>query len=402
MTDLTNGFIPGSGSLEYTRELFKRVEVEGYRSGLPARKRVSELYEQVGLAKAFKGVTTNGELQPGLYCIQPTGISTEPVRLVAIAFLDSLTPQLRQKVLYKVDDIKWRRWMNQAFYVRDGLGFEEMDYTQREAALNLLRTSLSTRGYQLSRDIMRLNHTLGELNDDDFELYGEWKYWFAVMGTPSRDKPWGWQLDGHHLIINYFVLGDQVVMTPFFIGTEPSIATSGKYKGHSVMQVEQDQGLALIRTLTQEQRQIAILQSEKFDNYSLSEAFNDNLVLDYAGIPVSKLSSQQRTHLLELIKLYIENMDTGHARVRMDEVTAHLNETYFAWIGGLETDALFYYRVQSPVILIEFDHQIPVGISHQVDPHMPIRQHIHAIVRTPNGNDYGADLLRQHYELHSH
>jgi len=30
----------------------------------------------------------------------------------------------------------------------------------------------------------------------------------------------------------------------------------------------------------------------------------------------------------------------------------------------------------------------------------PTRQHIHTVVRTPNGNDYGKDLLRQHYKLH--
>ena len=51
------------------------------------------------------------------------------------------------------------------------------------------------------------------------------------MGEPSANEPWGWQLDGHHAIINYFVLGDQVVMTPLFCGSEPVIATSGKYKG---------------------------------------------------------------------------------------------------------------------------------------------------------------------------
>lgn len=27
----------------------------------------------------------------------------------------------------------------------------------------------------------------------------------------------------------------------------------------------------------------------------------------------------------------------------------------------------------------------------------PAKFHVHTIVRTPNGNDYGIDLLRQHY-----
>ena len=61
-------------------------------------------------------------------------------------------------------------------------------------------------------------------------------------------------------------------------------------------------------------------------------------------------------------------------------------------------DAVFYYRIHSPVILIEFDHQPGVALDFDV----PTRHHIHTVVRTPNGNDYGKDLLRQHYERHPH
>ena len=32
----------------------------------------------------------------------------------------------------------------------------------------------------------------------------------------------------------------------------------------------------------------------------------------------------------------------------------------------------------------------------------PSRDHIHTVVRTPNGNDYGKDLLRHHYAWHEH
>jgi hypothetical protein len=81
----------------------------------------------------------------------------------------------------------------------------------------------------------------------------------------------------------------------------------------------------------------------------------------------------------------------------MDEVRAKLDETYFAWIGGVEEGGVFYFRIHSPVVLIEFDHQRPVGIRHlSKNPQLPDRQHIHVVVRTPNGNDYGKDLLRQH------
>ena len=94
-------------------------------------------------------------------------------------------------------------------------------------------------------------------------------------------------------------------------------------------------------------------------------------------------------------------MDDGHARVKMSEVQEHLDHTYFAWIGGATDTSVYYYRIHSPVLLIEFDHQRPANLRHLYPP-VPNRQHIHAVVRTPNGNDYGKDLLRQHYERHSH
>ena len=346
----------------------------------------------------YVGIHGSSGIQRGLYPIESTGVSTEPVRQAAEKFLAALTKDQRARTTFAVDDDEWRKWMNQHFYVRQGVGFDEMDESQREAAFGLMRASLSADGLKLSRDIMNLNRTLGELNGDNFAEYNEWLYWITVMGEPSADQPWGWQVDGHHLIINYFVLGDQVVMTPLFVGSEPVIAESGKFKGTAIMQREQDEGLALIRSLPAEQRAKAIIESSKDGNDNLGEAFSDNIVLDYAGVPASELSAGARKGLLDLIGLYVHNMREGHARVRMAEVEAHLDETRFAWIGGTGDDSVFYYRIHSPVILIEFDHQRPVGIRHLVEGRAPIRQHIHAVVRTPNGNDYGKDLLRQHYE----
>ncbi|HEY7392655.1 MAG TPA: DUF3500 domain-containing protein, partial [Bryobacteraceae bacterium] len=280
---------------------------------------------------------------------------------------------------------------------------------QREAAFGLLRASLSAKGLKLSRDIMRLNQTLGELNNDNFEEYGEWLYWITIMGNPSdradkADKePWGWQLDGHHLIINYFALGDQVVMTPTFTGSEPVVAHSGKYKGTAVLQDEQNKGLALINALNEAQRAKAILKFSKTGDENLTEAWKDNVMLDYAGVRASDLSEAQRRQLVDLIALYIDNMEEGHARVRMNEVRGHLDRTFFAWIGKTDPGSVFYYRIHSPVALIEFDHQRPVGLRHLVkDPSLPTLDHIHTVVRTPNGNDYGKDLLRLHYLQHPH
>ena len=365
--------------------------------------RLSLAAEKAGLAEPFKGITAKGGIEPNLFAIRSTGVSTEPVRRATDAFLASLTADQRTITAFPVQDDEWRKWMNQSFYVRQGISFLDMTEPQRDAAFALLRAGLSAKGLKLTRDIMRLNHTLGELNDDNFSEYGEWRYHITVMGTPSATEPWGWQFDGHHAIINYFVLGDQVVMTPFFTGSEPATAPSGKYKGTTILRDEQQHALAFVNGLAEAQRTKAILSFSKTGNNILTEAWKDNVVLDYAGLCATEMTDAQRRQLIALVALYVDNMDDGHARVRMDEVRQHLDRTWFAWIGKTDPGAVFYYRIHSPVILIEFDHNVPANLRHlAADPTLPNVEHIHTIVRTPNGNDYGKDLLRQHYLQHPH
>jgi Protein of unknown function (DUF3500) len=365
-------------------------------------RKMSEDYEREGLAAPFKGITTNGEVMPSLFEVKPTGVSTEAVRNAAAAFIGTLNPVQLGRTIYPVDDIEWRKWMNQHFYLRQGISFADMTDRQREAAYGLMRASLSTQGFELTRNIMRLNETLAELSGDH-DFLGEWLYFIQIYGKPSATDPWGWKLEGHHAIINYFVLGDQVVMTPLFIGSEPVKATSGKYAGIEILQKEQNDGLEMLKALPEAQQKKAILQFSKTGNNNLTEAFKDNVVIDYAGLRTNELMAPTRQRLRDLIHLYVSNMDDGHTRVKMDEVDRHLDNTWFTWIGGTQSDSVFYYRVQSPVILIEFDHQRPANLrKFAADPNKPTQQHIHCVVRTPNGNDYGKDLLRQHYLAHPH
>jgi hypothetical protein len=348
------------------------------------------------LAQPFRGIFAGGKIEEGLFKIRSTGVTTQPVVDAAKSFLASLSDEQRKRTKYAVDDLEWRKWDNRHFYKRQGVGFDEMDAKQRELAFALMGKSLSAKGLKLSKDIMKLNGTLAELANN-FDEYGEWLYWITIMGEPSETEPWGWQIDGHHLIINYFVLGDQVVMSPVFVGSEPVHATSGKFKGTIVLQDEQNKGLTLMLALDDEQRKEAILSSVKDGNNALSQAYKDNIDLDYAGLPAAKLDPQQQTLLLEVIEEYIGNMDDGHAKLKMSEVKEHLDQTYFAWVGGTSSNSVFYYRIHSPVLLIEFDHQRRVAPFRS---QQPSRDHIHAVIRTPNGNDYGKDLLRQHIEQH--
>jgi hypothetical protein len=350
------------------------------------------------LSAPYRGVIAGGQIEKGLFKIESTGVSTEPIVSAADAFLGGLTDDQRQRTTFPVDDLEWRKWDNRHSPPRQGVSFKEMTEEQRQKAFALLQASLSAKGLRLSQDIMKLNGTLAELANN-YDEYGEWLYWITVMGKPSKTEPWGWQLDGHHLVINYFVLGDQVVMSPVFIGSEPIRATSGKFAGTEVLQEEQNKGLALLRSLDESQKKQAVLSVSKTGNNALSQAYQDNLDLDFAGIPASRFDEKQRNQLMGLIQLFVHNNREAHAKIKMDEVARYLDRTYFSWIGGDTDSSVFYYRIHSPVILIEFDHQNRVAPFRSREPS---REHIHAVVRTPNGNDYGKDLLRQHYERHQH
>lgn len=353
--------------------------------------------ERQGLAQPFKGVTTDGNVIPGLFELKATGVANTPIVKAAKAFLDGLTAEQEIAVSFPIDNNEWRKWGNVHSYTRQGVSFENLNEKQRKLAVNLFKASLSAKGVQKTLDIMKLNETLAELTGRASE-YSRWMYYLTIMGEPSADKPWGWQLDGHHCIINFFVLGDQVVMAPVFVGSEPVAAKSGKYKGTIIMQAEQDKALALIRALDNKQQSQAIVSRPKVTNHNQLEMFRDNEIVPYAGIRADQLNEKQQTMLLDVIGEFIGQLRDGHAKIKMSEIRKHLNDTHFAWIGETKDDSVFYYRIHSPVVIIEFDHQRPIALGRRGSA--PTRDHIHAVIRTPNGNDYGKALLRLHLEKH--
>jgi Protein of unknown function (DUF3500) len=349
------------------------------------------------LREEFRGITADGTVQPGLFPVRSTGLSLAPMVRAAHDFLATLDAPQRRRVSFAIDSKQWRSWSNvHPFLMRDGLGLYELAPAQREAALALVSSGLSSSGFESARDVMKLNEHARELTGST-EEYSEWYYWISIFGAPSSNQPWGWQIDGHHLIINCFILGDQLVLTPHFMGSEPVLAEWGKYAGTEVLRAEESVGLAMMRGLSAEQQKMAIIDA-RMPGEVLATAYNDNLCLPYAGLRYDDLTAGQQGMLRDLIGVYLNRMRPGHAEIRLEEALDHLRETRFSWIGAHDDHGAFYYRIHSPVMLIEFDHEPGIVYANNE----PTRDHIHTVVRTPNGNDYGRDLLRQHYAQHDH
>jgi hypothetical protein len=263
----------------------------------------------------------------------------------------------------------------------------------------LLKAALSADGLQTTERIRQINLAAGKLVGNSAVFNDELYYW-TLMGIPSATEPWGFQFDGHHLVINYFVLGNQVVMSPCFWGSEP---TTMQIDGATVTGCTEEvkASLAFIQTLSAAQQKTAIISATKADEDMKAGAFADNAVEVYAGIRATALSAAQKEKLLDVVEVFVQRGKADVARARMAEIRAHLTDTYAAWIGGTGDTDPFYLRVQSPVIWVEVDCQA-AGPYGKTRADGPTQLHLHSVVRTPNGNDYGRELLRQHYLTSPH
>ena len=358
------------------------------------------------LAKApFTGITTDGHVMPDLFSLQSSDAPTAAMVAAAHAVLGCVSPAQRAALSLPVNSSLWREWQNTELYVeRYGLRLDEATESVRESVMDVLRASLSSKGYETARAVMQLNRFLGDLIGSPAVL-GEWSYTFCLFGTPSQSEPWGWQLFGHHLTLSCFVLGRQMVLSPSFLGAEPAYADSGPFAGTRLFEDEERAGLALIRSLSPEQQRQAIVAHSMVggdlppgrrhfaDNLHLGGAHQDNRIVPYEGVRGSALPAAQRRQLLDLAAAYIASLPPAPCASRMAEIERHLGDTHFCWIGGCDDASPFYYRIQSPVVFIEFDHHAGVFLTNAE----PAKFHVHTIVRTPNGNDYGIDLLRLHY-----
>lgn len=285
---------------------------------------------------------------------------------------------------------------------------ERLSERCRGQALAVIEASLSPAGYETVRGAMRLNGALGELIGAYRDTLTEFGYWFTVFGEPSATTPWGWQLMGHHIDLHCVFVGSQLVFAPVFVGAEPTFSLSGAYAGTRVLDHETSRGLALRRSLTADQESSCLLGRSllaadlpeelagPFNGRHLGGAGADNLVLAYEGIRGDELSAEQQKLLLDLVSTYVERMPQVHAERKLRQVEDHLHETRFAWRGQHDDASAFYYRIHSPVLLVEYDNHPGIFL----DNPEPERFHVHTIVREPNGNDYGKALLAQHYARH--
>ena len=317
----------------------------------------------------------------------------------ATAFLDSLTPEQREKAsdpLNSPDRTHWNFIPNNMF-PRQGLPIKEMTEPQRKLAHELLKSGLSQRGYTTTTAIMdQLEAILRDTeaaarggkpggNIRDPELY-----FFTVFGTPAPKGAWGWRVEGHHVSLHFTIAdGTAVVGAPSFFGTNPAEVREGPKKGLRVLDREQDAGRAVVMALDDAQKKTALIaEVAPTDILTKTEVITNPL--SPLGITSSAMTPKQRELLMQVIEVYTSQMTADIAAERQAEIKkGGLDKIAFAWAGPVEPGQRHYYRVQGPTFLIEFDNTQNNG------------NHIHSVWRDFD-SDFGRDLLREHLSAVKH
>jgi Protein of unknown function (DUF3500) len=347
---------------------------------------------------------------------------TATARIVSAAngFISTLDANQRQKVQFAFDDEQQRkRWSNlpTGAVPRGGVSLKEMTPAQRSAAMALVSSALSPRGFEKVQQIMEgdeVNKTTD--NGPPFgrgpggpppggggppfadgkgppgnrppfgnggQMFGKDLYYISILGTPSEKNPWMLQFGGHHLALNITIAGDRGILTPTLTGAQPALY---KVNGKTVRPLgqESDKALALLSALDENQRKQAIL------NYRVADLVlgpgQDGKTIVPEGLKASNMSESQRAMLLDVVAEWAGIVHEGAASARMSELKADINETWFAWSGPTGaapgSNITAYYRIQGPHLVIEYAPQQLGG-----DPAL----HVHTMYRDPT-NDYGRKL----------
>ena len=334
--------------------------------------------------------------------------------IAATAFIDSLTPEQREKAVFALNNTEERtRWnfIPTDQFPRNGVALKEMNAAQRRAAHDLLRAGLGHSGYMTATQIMDLENILHEIEAPqrakaaaaaaaagggrggrggvftrDPELY-----FFSIFGTPSSSGQWGLRVEGHHLSVHFTVDGTRMAVSsaPAFFGTNPAEVRQGPKTGLRVLGTQEDAGRALLGSLTDAQRERAMISATAPNDIATRTQLKFD-PLEPGGLMAADMTVGQRELMMQLIEVYAALMAEDIAADRIAKIeAAGVEKIGFAWAGSTERGQRYHYRIQGPTFLIEHNNTQNNG------------NHIHSVWRDFNG-DFGRDLLGEHLASVAH
>jgi Protein of unknown function (DUF3500) len=302
-------------------------------------------------------------------------------------FVSKLSADQKSKANFKDDDNERFNW-NFVPTTRRGLPVGDLNDDQRKLLQSLLSASLAEQGLTKANNITSLEGILrdveGRGNDDTYR--DPKKYFVSIFGTPDCKGVWHWRLEGHHLSLNFSIIdGAMISSTPSFMGANPAVVPSGSKKGWEVLKAETDLGFALIQALTVDQQKKAI-----FSSSALPEIVTGNdrraKLIEPAGIYYRELNAEQKKAFIRLLDVFVKNYELGFSSKLWEKIQkSGVDNLSFAWAGSTSPGSGTYYRIQGPMLQIEYDNT------------QTRANHVHTAVRDLT-NDFAEDVLKSHYQ----
>jgi hypothetical protein len=277
--------------------------------------------------------------------------------------------------------------------MRKGLTLKDMNPAQKAKAFEMVKLVMSTKGYQKTLDIVDLENVLRVVeNRPANDTYRDPEnYSFMVFGTPGPAEPWGWRMEGHHIALQFTSVNGEISFTPGFMGSNPgTVFANIPQKGKRVLKEEQDIAFKLLYSFSEDQcKKVVLSEKAPWEILSLNNPSSE-VLLKTEGMAMKDMTAAQKALFQELIGVYLNRYHVTLKDQQMVKLTkTGLSGIHFAWMGNINPEikegAGYYYRIQGPTILIEFDNT------------QNNANHIHTVVRDLT-NDFGEDLLRLHYK----
>ena len=284
----------------------------------------------------------------------------EDITQVAQSFVASLTSEQKAQTVFDFSNPERTQWSHRS-QSRLGLTLKAMNAEQRQLAFDLLRVTLSARGFHKIESVRELENLSPSTsasaypNPRDPELYS-----LAIFGTPSTSGAWGWRWEGHHLSQNFTMIDGQLVScTPSFVGINPFRPASGQEKPRDfpLLDNELSFGRALAQSLTPAQRKLAVLAIEVPQDIITQTKAKVETLDTYQGISVADLNAVQKKILGRIIAEYVGLVRTDFALNEMIAISETAEEQiFFTWVGGTDDNQECYFRIRGPSFLLELSN----------------------------------------------
>jgi hypothetical protein len=302
-------------------------------------------------------------------------------------FLSSLDASVKKKLMFGYNDNERYNW-NFVPTSRKGASMHDLNDTQKKSLEELLSVFLSEQGYKKAGGVMSLEAILREVEGrEESDGYRDpKKYFVTFFGEPEMNSLWGWRFEGHHLSLNFTYFNGVVeASTPSFMGSNPAVVPSGSHKGHELLKEETEFGFAFVQMLSAEQLKVAV-----FSQNALPEIVTGNdreaKLLEPGGISYKELNGDQQKAFIKLLNVFVKNYELGFSSKLWEKIQkAGVDNLTLAWAGSTTPGSGTYYRIQGPMLQIEYDNT------------QTRANHVHTAVRDLT-NDFAGDVLKEHYK----